>query len=103
MAKFLCVCQKGCNRSVFLTYRFKRHGHSSIPIGWMTESPETLRMMCEWADHVVVVQAEYKERIPLEFQAKVLVVEIGHDDWGPRWHPELKRRAYNGLDKLEVV
>lgn len=101
--KFLCVCQKGCNRSVFLTYRFKRHGHSAIPCGWLTESPETLDMLYSWADHIVLVQEEYRSKVPSQYQSKVLVVEIGHDDWGPRWHDELRRRAYAGLAKLEGV
>lgn len=98
--RFLCVCQKGCNRSVFLAYRFKRNGHSAIPVGWMTESAETLAMMCEWADHIVVVMAEYKKKIPTRFQKKVLVVDVGRDVWGPRWADEQRKKTYAGLDAL---
>ena len=57
-------------------------------------------MLFNWADYIVVVQAEYVEKIPAVFRSKVLIVEIGHDDWGPRWHAELKRRAYIGLEQL---
>ena len=99
--KFLCVCQKGCNRSVFLTYRFKRHGYSALPCGWLTESEDTLRMLCEWADYIVVVMAEYKGKIPKEYQGKVLVVEIGRDVWGPKWHDGLRKVAYKGLALLQ--
>lgn len=99
--KFLCVCQKGCNRSVFMVYRLKRHGHSAIPIGWYTESAETLEMLCQWADRIVVMQAEFVERIPAAFRSKTVVVDVGPDRWGPRWASEMKRIIYKGYDRLK--
>jgi hypothetical protein len=100
--KFLCVCQKGCNRSVFLAYRFKRMGHSAIPIGWLTESPETVSLLCSWADHIVVLEAAFKDKIPPEFHDKVLEIDVGPDKWGPRWHAELRRLVYNGIEQLQA-
>lgn len=99
--RFLCVCQKGCNRSVFMVYRLKRHGHSAIPIGWYTEDAETLDMLCEWADYIVVMQKEFKVRIHSRFHPKVVVVDVGPDKWGPRWASEMKRIIYRGYDKLK--
>lgn len=100
--KFLCVCQKGCNRSVFMVYRLKRHGHSAVPCGWLTESAETLAMLCAWADVVIVMQAEFKEKVAPEFHGKVVVADVGRDIWGPRWHPDMKRIVYRVYDQLQA-
>lgn len=100
--RFLCVCQKGCNRSVFMAYRLKRHGHEAIPCGWLTESAETLEMLCEWADTIFVMQGEFREKISVKFHNKVYVVEVGRDIWGPRWHPELRKLIYEGYDRLKA-
>lgn len=99
--RFLCVCQKGCNRSVFMVYRLKRHGHSAIPVGWYTEDAETLDMLCEWADCIVVMQEEFRVRIHSRFHYKVVVVDVGPDKWGPRWASEMKRIIYKGYDRLK--
>lgn len=84
-----------------MVYRLKRNGYSAIPVGWYTESAETLEMLCRWADCIVVMEEGFVEKIPSIFRSKVVVVNVGPDRWGPRWASEMKQIIYKGYDKLK--
>jgi len=99
--KVLCVCQNGNNRSVFMAYRLKRHGHEALAAWWNKTSSSTLAMLCNWADKIIVMEQGFQSRIPTAYAAKVLLADIGPDEWGPQWHPELKRRVYRAYDQLK--
>lgn len=98
--KFLCICENGNNRSVFMAYRLKRHGHEALAAGWRNASPETLIMLCRWADRIVVMQQGFELRIPQQFRNKAVILDVGPDRWGPQWHRELKTIIYAGYDRL---
>ena len=98
--RFLCVCQNGNNRSVFLAFRLKRHGYEALAAGWNTTSPETFGMLCDWADRIVVMEAAFIDRVPLGWHPKVTVMDVGPDKWGPKCHPELRHLVYDNFSKL---
>lgn len=98
--RFLCVCENGNNRSVFLAYRLKRHGYEALACGWRSSSPETFNMLCDWADHIVVMQAGFELKIPDTYKWKTKIMDVGMDKWGPRWHSEMKQIVYKAFDNL---
>lgn len=98
--RILCVCENGNNRSVFMAYRLKRHGFEALACGWRSSRPDTFKMLCNWADVIIVMQAGFINHIPPEFQVKVFTADVGPDKWGPRWHPEMKQIIYKLFDGL---
>jgi hypothetical protein len=88
--KFLCVCEGGNVRSASLALILKCHfNQDAIAIGWRFASPETLKMLCEWATYIVVMQKIFVEKIPKVFLSKVRVVDVGEDKYGTPMHHEL--------------
>lgn len=88
--RFLCVCEGGCVRSAALAWQLKvRHGQNAIAGSWKWNDQETLAMLCEWADYVVVMQAEFASRIPAGFGSKLRAVDVGVDRYGTPVNMEL--------------
>jgi hypothetical protein len=89
--KFLCVCEGGVNRSVALAFVLKAiHGHDALATGWRWTSPETMQVLCQWADHIFVMQGEFREKIPADYREKVLVADVGPDVYGFPLNPTLQ-------------
>lgn len=101
--KILCVCQKGCSRSVGTVYRLnRRHFNNVLAVGHQTTSAETLRMLCEWADIILLAEPHMLEHLPLEgLWPKVEHrFTIGPDVWGKAFHPELQEIIKGQLNAL---
>jgi predicted protein tyrosine phosphatase len=60
----------------------------AVACGWMT-ARDALSPLAEWADVVVVMEPQFKAYIPVEWQKKVVVCDVGHDRWSNPYHPEL--------------
>lgn len=101
--KILCVCNGGCVRSVALAEFLKgTHGHDAIAAGTFWNTPDTLRMLCEWADLICPVDVRHTDNLPAEdtrrwvnapiwdFEKKLLVVPIGVDHWGHAKYEDLR-------------
>jgi hypothetical protein len=101
MAKFLCVCDGGNVRSYALAWVLHDQlGQEAIPVGRLRVSPETMKMMCEWADLIVIMQPHMEESILPEFKPKLLCVDVGVDRYGMWIHPELLPQAQDGAKWL---
>lgn len=88
--KILTMCQVGTSRSVALGYVLKyKFGIDTIACGWGANSPETINMLCKWADRIIVVQSQFVQYLPAEFHTKVSVYDVGEDRWSSSTHPEL--------------
>src|ERR1019366_616161 len=100
--KILTMCQGGNVRSAALAWRLRYlHGHDPIACGWERNTPETIKMLCEWADMVVVMQTKFSQYIPMEFHHKLHVCDVGDDIWGHLWHPGLQAKIEKlGTNKL---
>lgn len=88
--KFLTICEGGCVRSVALAYLLRQQGQDAIPVSarWNTvESIEALSY--HWADYVILLAPEWKEKLPADAKAKCWTVDIGPDRWGACFHGEL--------------
>ena len=101
MAKFLCVCDGGNVRSAALAFVLHDlRGHEAIPVGRLRVSPETMNMMCHWADVIAIMQPHMIESVPEQFRAKVKCVDVGIDRFGVYVHPALLPLVNDGADRL---
>jgi predicted protein tyrosine phosphatase len=84
MSKILTVCKQGLVRSVGLADVLKMHFEpvDVIPVGANSNTQETLQMLCEWADHVIVMEGKYAKRLPSGFENKILLCDVGPDTYG---------------------
>ena len=91
--KILCMCRGGQTRSVALTFVLKKWHKSvaadSLACAWSRNSKETLRMLFEWADRIVLVQPHHAGQVPKEFHTKLVCLNIGRDRFGTPKNPEL--------------
>lgn len=89
--KILTMCQGGNVRSVALAARLKGlHGHDAVACSWEFNTPETIKMLCQWAEMIVVMEAVFVKYIPVEFGKKIHYCDVGPDRWGSAFHPELQ-------------
>ena len=95
--KILCICQGGNVRSVACGYVLKyMYGVDAVAASWEKNSPETLDMLCRWADAIFVMQPEFVEKVYEPYRTKVHVIDVGPDVWFNSLHPELIDKV-NGL------
>ena len=88
--KILTMCAGGNVRSVGLKYLLKyKYGHEALACGQDANSPETIEMLCSWADHIIAVTQDYIKFIPEKYHNKLHVYDIGVDRFGYAFHPEL--------------
>lgn len=99
----LTVCESGEDRSVALAWELKhnRHYDNVLNCGVDKVTPETLTMLCRWAD-IIIVMADptVYRRIPATFRSKTKFVDIGFDKWQSPENPDLKKIATQTADKL---
>jgi len=87
--KVVTVCEEGLNRSVAARWLLQYAGHEVIPVGLNRHSAETLQMLYDWADKVIVLDRRLSARVPTE---KLIVWDVGPDRYPHHYHPDLVRR-----------
>lgn len=88
--KVMTMCRGGNVRSATLAYVLKYKYHvDAVACGHEGNSKETRKMLCEWADYILVAELYMREFIDKEYQYKTHVYEIGADTWGMALHPDL--------------
>lgn len=91
--KFLCICQGGNVRSAGLAFILKYHGgQDAIAASTFSNSPETLTMLCDWADYIILMAQDVLATMPPGVLAKrrYALVDVGPDRYGSPFHPELQ-------------
>jgi hypothetical protein len=63
--------------------------HDAIAAAWRYNSKETLAMLSEWADCIVVMQPGGVKYLAEQFRQKIKVCDVGPDRWRSAVHPEL--------------
>ncbi len=82
--KILAVCEQGNNRSVQLAHRLKYWGHDVLPVGLATTTDETMTMLFNWADYIILCGVSIAST---EYAAKIKVfLEPG---------PDIYKRPFN--------
>lgn len=96
--KILCICQGGTVRSVGLARMIKDRevaglGHDAIAASWQWNSIQTLEMLGQWADLVVVMESYMVDRLPPALRPKTEVCDVGPDRYGNAQHPDLMKQC----------
>ena len=78
--RILCICQKGNFRSVALAYILKKkYKCDAIAIGAHTASKETMAMLSDWADRIVLTSSRYLSYVPYRHKDKLKLWHVGRD------------------------
>lgn len=88
--KFLTVCWGGNVRSAAMAWELKDAAQDAIPVGVGYNSEETLNMMCEWADYIIIMEKSLAKHLEPRFGNKFRIVDVGPDRYGTSVHPELR-------------
>jgi predicted protein tyrosine phosphatase len=86
--KVLTVCERGLNRSVTAQYLLQRDQHEVISAGILTLSDETMQLLYDWADKVVLLDGRYRDQIPAE---KLVLWDVGPDIFDHHFNIDLVR------------
>lgn len=98
----LTVCEQGNVRSVATRYRLNKRGHRDvIAIGAMNTTPETLEMLYDWAEVVLLAEPHFVELLPDDKKVEKKFT-IGPDTFGWYGKRELKQIVDQQLDKLDL-
>jgi predicted protein tyrosine phosphatase len=92
--KILALCQKGNSRSVALAFLFKKRGADALSAGLVTSSKETINMLCQWAELVIVTDEKLVSLMPVGHEEKLKIWNVGTDKWFRGFKQDL-------LDKYE--
>jgi galactitol-specific phosphotransferase system IIB component len=88
--KIVTVCKEGNNRSVTLAHLLKyKYKADVLPIGVASCSPETQKMLYEWADHIIVADVELMSLMPDGYETKTKLWNVGPDIFPRPFNPEL--------------
>jgi hypothetical protein len=99
--KFLCVCDGGNVRSHALAFILKHEfRQEAIAVGRLYFSKESMVLLCEWADRIVVMQPHMEASIDPKFKDKLRCVDVGVDRYGIWVHPELLPQVKTGAEWL---
>lgn len=99
--KILCVCQEGNCRSVGTRYCLRKRGYLNvIAIGWNQTSIETLKMLCDWADKILVAKEYHGDKLPTGHSKIDKNFIVGEDKWGNPMHHELHSIINKQLDLI---
>lgn len=100
--KFLTICEGGVVRSVCCATQLKLRGQDAVAASWRFNSPETLSMLMEWADYIVLMQPDMHSRLPQAKhfnKHKFRILNVGEDIWGDSFHPDLREMVEPVLDE----
>ena len=90
--KVVCICRGGQVRSVSARFVLadKFGFRKVLACGWEKNDVDTVTMLCNWAD-VILVVGRPSEWVILDnqFVDKTIALEVGPDRFGHYGHPEL--------------
>jgi len=95
--KIVTTCQGGHVRSVALKYLLTyKYGHEVLACGWESNKEDTRNMLYEWADVIVIMQAEMEKYVDPKHhndgeRRKLYCYDVGEDVYGNPFHPTLQQ------------
>ncbi len=100
----LCVCRGGNVRSVAAKMILHRYfGHQTLAAGWENNDESTFDYLSNWADRIVVMNEEFKNKIPSVQQDKIIVLHVGNDIWGDPYNEDLQSLVFNEILKNSLL
>ena len=80
--KILCVCRSGTYRSVETKRGLNRRGyHNVLSVGGLIVPQDTLDMLCEWADMILLAKHVHGNKIKAEHKNKINPKFYIGSDW----------------------
>lgn len=113
--KVLTICIGGMVRSAGISDVLRNDmGIDSVALSSINNTPETMTMMCEWADLIVPVEPQFEHQVPNEYKSKWesckmwddkykhkrKVLNLGADIWGNARHPQLRQIIKNRITEI---
>lgn len=98
--KILTVCEGGTVRSVGLARYLKKvcdPGHDALAASWRRNTRDTMIMLCEWAELIIIVEPQDRVQLPVRYRAdgaaadKVKVCDVGRDRYLNPFHRDLQQ------------
>ena len=71
------------------THLKQKYRQDALACGMEKNSPDTIKMLAEWADFIVVMEGWIADGIPPSERYKVRHCDVGPDRFRDPWHPEL--------------
>lgn len=101
--KILCLCNHGNNRSVHLAHHLKYLDHDVLAAGLEKNSPDTLKMLYDWAEIIIVTEHEHIGMLPDEVRTsiKLKLFDVGPDTYKRPFNEELKALVKQYLKENE--
>lgn len=98
--RFLCVCEAGTVRSGAAAHALKYYfGQEAIAASHSKLLDDTMEMLFEWADRIVLMQPHFVDRIPEVYRHKVKVCDVGKDVWMNPLAPLLLAKVLEFMQK----
>ena len=103
--KILTVCNKGNCRSVGTRYCLYKRGYKNVIATGATVTPiETLQMLCDWADKILIAKPKHAKWLPKNAQSKIdKKFTIGEDVWHNPMSYKLHDVANHQLDLIKLI
>jgi len=100
----LCVCEHGNNRSVTMAWVLKYvENFETLTAGLGYHTPETLKMLFEWADVITVPEEKLLALIPEEYKSKIKFYNIGEDIYPRPFNEKLVAKIKQLMDKDKIL
>ena len=106
MVKIVTMCRQGLCRSVALADVLKLHFEpvDVIPIGHFGNTKETIMMLSDWADFIIVMEEHYRRYVDDENKHKTLICDVGPDTYGGSKNRKLIDIVWNWTrQNLEIL
>lgn len=102
--KILTVCDQGNNRSVMFAHLLKYWGNECIPIWIKTNSLETIHMLYDWADSVILTEFSQKAFFENWFNLnKIHVLEVWPDTYPRPFNKDLHEKIKLLLEENKLL
>lgn len=100
----LTLCERGNNRSVIMASILRENGHQRdvISQGVYTATQDTLVMLYDWADKIILTTTTISGSIHPEYENKVMVCDMGPDPYGPNYHPGFRNKALSFIEENDL-
>ena len=76
-----------------MSRELKKYGHDVLVVGLGYNSPDTVKMLTDWADKIVVMQKELSDLVPADAKDKVVFADVGPDVWQDPSNADLRNRV----------
>ena len=99
----LCVCAHGNNRSVTMAHILKYvTDFETLTAGLEYHTPETLEVLFNWADIIVVPEDKLLQHIPEQYKQKIKFYNIGEDRYPRPFNKDLYRKAKKIMEEDKI-